>query len=94
MGAGQAHHRLVFVATFHSFHRDTTYLAGSHDQFSGGGLDSSPGTRSSEVYQRQKFDGQIKKWLTNTVMLLLVLVAVYFTNRDVLDLWTQLAGIF
>ena len=33
-------------------------------------------------------------WFTNTVMILLVLLAVYFTFLNGIDLWNQLAGIF
>ena len=33
-------------------------------------------------------------WLTNTIMILLVLVAVYFTCRNVLDLGNQFSGLF
>jgi Mn2+/Fe2+ NRAMP family transporter len=33
-------------------------------------------------------------WFTNTVMILLVLLAVYFTFLNGMDLWNQLEGIF
>jgi len=33
-------------------------------------------------------------WFTNTVMILLVLLAVYFTFLNGMDLWNQLEGRF